>query len=972
MPKVGGSGRRGSRFDYAYFGGWMKTARIAGPIFLAWVSMLLLGSCGGGSSMISITLNSATGILMMDESPGPPAAPNTLNFIAAVGGDTQTLGVTWSFAKQSGCSGSGLTAGSCGTLTNNMPFGVTYTSPAINATTSVIITATSVADTHVTKTITLSIVLPPVFATTECNPSGVLPCTLPNGNNAVPYNTNFTFTGGVQPYTYVLIGSLPECLKLQAASATTTGTVVGTPCSFGTSEFTVQVTDSGGAAPVSQTFIITIAPPPALSLIVAPLPAGTPNSTYSGLIATQGGVSPLTWTITSGVLPPGLALNASTGQITGIPINESPGVTYPATYTFFVQVHDSALPQQIAPTPPAPPAQFSITIQAPQPLQISTTPGPLTAGLTGTAYSGATLNATGGVPPYTWSVIQGQLPSGLILSTLANGTGTITGTPVLVTTASFTVQVSDSSVNPANGNPTPNIKSAQFSIAITAGTTNNALLSGQYSFLFNGFDTSGPVMLAGTLTANGDGGITAGTIDSNRLSGVALAGSIVAPGGAKPPGSTYVMGSDGRGTMELNFAFGQNTPIVVDYDLVMDSNGNVTFFEDYTTKTSVDPGHTHGEGVMKPVVGPATFGSANFSGNYAFELPGYDLKGNPAALAGVIHSDGTTTLSPGTGDFNDAGTYNGQLSLSGNYTFNTGTQGTAALTFAPNAPQVTLNFDYFFVTPSDIFFIETDRNTNTLLPTVFRLAGELILQQTSAVFNGTTLQGVSVASGTGIGSSGNASVFAGLLTATLCNQTAPVSLAYDENNGGVINGGAVPPISFTGGTCAITSTGRASFTGLGTSAALTRLAAAYLIGPGQGFLIGSDTAVTTGRLEQQTSGPAFALTSFMGGYTLSAPFIAEAAVPNLIGQTTADGMGNIAGTVDEINATGASAPNLAQVLSGTFSSPAANGRGTITATGTVPTGFPTDSVFYIVSPSSVRVISSDSTDTHPQLLLLDH
>jgi hypothetical protein len=110
----------------------------------------------------------------------------------------------------------------------------------------------------------------------------------------------------------------------------------------------------------------------------------------------------------------------------------------------------------------------------------------------------------------------------------------------------------------------------------------------------------------------------------------------------------------------------------------------------------------------------------------------------------------------------------------------------------------------------------------------------------------------------------------------------------------------------------------------------------------------------------------------MGGYTLSAPFIAEAAVPNIIGQTTADGMGNIAGTVDEINATGASAPNLAQPLSGTFSSPSSNGRGTISATGTVPTGFPTDSVFYVVSQSSVRVISSDATDTHPQLILLDH
>ena len=38
--------------------------------------------------------------------------------------------------------------------------------------------------------------------------------------------------------------------------------------------------------------------------------------------------------------------------------------------------------------------------------------------------------------------------------------------------------------------------------------------------------------------------------------------------------------------MELTFAFGANTPIVADYDLVLDSNGNAHFFEDYTTTNS--------------------------------------------------------------------------------------------------------------------------------------------------------------------------------------------------------------------------------------------------------------------------------------------------------------------------------------------------------------------------------------------------
>jgi hypothetical protein len=347
------------------------------------------------------------------------------------------------------------------------------------------------------------------------------------------------------------------------------------------------------------------------------------------------------------------------------------------------------------------------------------------------------------------------------------------------------------------------------------------------------------------------------------------------------------------------------------------------------------------------------------------------LTAKPAALAGVFHSDGNQTLSPGTGDFNDAGTYSSQ-SLSGDYTFGAGNRGTAEFTFAPNnGTQVTLNFIFYFVTPSDLYFLEADSNTNTGLPTMFRLAGEVVLQQTNTQFGQSALAGASVATGTGLGTSGNASIFAGLLTSTLCNQNAAVSLVYDENNGGVINGGAAAPISFSG-TCGITSNGRVSFTGLGTTTAATRVAAAYLTGPAQGFLIGSDTAVTTGRLEQQTSGPTFSLMSFVDGYTLTAPFIAEAGVKNVIGQTTANGAGALTGVVDEIDPTGATSANLAQTLTATYTSPAPNGRGTLAGTGTVPSGFPTNSVFYVVSPGSVRVLSEDTTDTHPQLILLDH
>jgi hypothetical protein len=432
---------------------------------------------------------------------------------------------------------------------------------------------------------------------------------------------------------------------------------------------------------------------------------------------------------------------------------------------------------------------------------------------------------------------------------------------------------------------------------------------------------------------------------------------------------------DGHGTMEILTTFGQNAVLTTDYDLVVDSNGNIRYFENYSTKTNGafnDVKQTHGEGIMK-LVAASSFASDNFSGNYAFEFPGSDLKGKRAALAGVIQADGTKNITSGTGDFNDAGAYNSQFSLSGEFGLASGNRGLAEMTFAPgNSPQVTLNFVFYFVSSSDLFFVECDSNSTTStcgtgLPANYQLAGEMILQQPTTVFNQTVLQGVSVASGTGVNSSGNASVYAGLLTAPQCDGRTGVTLTADENNGGTVD---MPSYA---GTCTITLNGRAAFslTGAGNPVPASRVAVGYLTGPGQGFLLGSDTAVTTGLLEQQSGGP-FTNGSLEGGYTLSARFVAEKGVKNVLGQVTGDGIGDITGAVDEIDPTGATAPNLVKPLAAALTGLTSNGRGIFTPTGTVPPGFPASSVLYITSPGIFRLVSSDPADTHPQLMFFDH
>ncbi len=85
----------------------------------------------------------------------------------------------------------------------------------------------------------------------------------------------------------------------------------------------------------------------------------------------------------------------------------------------------------------------SATLTVVPALSITTTS--LTSGQVGAGYS-ATLAATGGVSPYTWSVTGGTLPAGLTLSS----SGAISGTPTAaVSGSSVTFQIADSESPPA-------------------------------------------------------------------------------------------------------------------------------------------------------------------------------------------------------------------------------------------------------------------------------------------------------------------------------------------------------------------------------------------------------------------------------------------------------------------------------------------------------------------------------------------
>ena len=167
----------------------------------------------------------------------------------------------------------------------------------------------------------------------------------------------------------------------------------------------------------------SVAASPNLTITTTSMPSGTVGSSYSFALNAQGGVSPYSWSIASGSLPAGLQLNV-TGLVAG-----SPSAASSQTIGFSVQ--DSAQHSAAA--------KLTLSIGAgtngstTSSLNITTTSLP--AATVGSAYN-FVLAAQGGTPPYTWSLVSGTLPQGLLLDP---SSGTITGTPTL----------------PADGIPTP-------------------------------------------------------------------------------------------------------------------------------------------------------------------------------------------------------------------------------------------------------------------------------------------------------------------------------------------------------------------------------------------------------------------------------------------------------------------------------------------------------------------------------------
>ena len=211
---------------------------------------------------------------------------------------------------------------------------------------------------------------------------------------------------GAGPTVELLHGRIPEGLSLGYASSQVT--LTGRPKEAGYFDLFIRVRDASGQSGL-YTSRLVVNYLPYLAVASTAIPKITAGFNYTYPLQATGGAPGYTWAVAQGsTLPGGMTLTSSTGVLTGK--STDTGFSSPVVF----EVTDAY--GQVAR------ASLNVAVGAADPLVVTTSSLP--AGVVGAPYLGVQLQATGGVPTFTWAPV--TLPGGM---TLDGTTGILTGTP---------------------------------------------------------------------------------------------------------------------------------------------------------------------------------------------------------------------------------------------------------------------------------------------------------------------------------------------------------------------------------------------------------------------------------------------------------------------------------------------------------------------------------------------------------------
>jgi hypothetical protein len=482
-------------------------------------------------------------------------------------------------------------------------------------------------------------------------------------------------------------------------------------------------------------------------------------------------------------------------------------------------------------------------------------------------------------------------------------------------------------------------------ISPPSGGFSNNNLNGTYVLAVSGVDvsTGDTYSIAGTLTANGSGGITGGTLDINDLSefNSPVADVSVASG------SSYTVTTDGRAQAQIVVSGISGFPTLTFYFALSSSSGGaVTEADNFGTGTGTIDAQTSN---VTPT-GPYAF---SFSG-------GVGVSDTTLATVGNFTVGSGGAISSGLEDFNDnaAAVFTGQA-LTGTVAVSSSGPATTLST----ALYPSLVFDVFPIDSSHLKFIEMD-STATML-------GDAFSQSSSVMPTGTlpfTLNGAAV---------GGAPFVAGGFFVTDGNGNLTSSSSEDFNSDGTLSPSG--SVSFTG-TYAADGTGRYT---LGNFTSFTG-GSAYAAYPSSGgvLLLEIDTdGITTGAAYGPQSSSATFAASEGYAFNFAGVFLgsAEESAADVFdsGEFVTAGSGGTlsSGAVDEafIGSEGVGAAYGVPLSEGTFTAPS-GGRGNVTAAaatgnnGTLNGGF--SLTYYVVDGTTFPFIETDSGQVSAGIFVL--
>jgi hypothetical protein len=248
-----------------------------------------------------------------------------------------------------------------------------------------------------------------------------------------------------------------------------------------------------------------------------------------------------------------------------------------------------------------------------------------------------------------------------------------------------------------------------------SGSFGDGNLKGTYIFSVSGSDINGNLFaLAGTFTADGEGGISGGIIDlNNSARGPSLAQSVTR--------GSYSVGVDGRPTSTSGLLNLRTNSSAYSFDYVLSSSqhGLITEFDSSASgsgtldlQSDVVQSNLAGQSFVFNLTGTSGLGTGICGFNTAIPIP------QPFSTVGAFTLDGSGNITSGLQDFNgnciSSGATNLQIS-SGSVSL-ASNPGTATLVSSVAA----FHFDVFPVDATHLKFIETD--------SVPIMAGDVFLQ----------------------------------------------------------------------------------------------------------------------------------------------------------------------------------------------------------------------------------------------------